>query len=203
MAAIIKNSEIEWAEPIHFRFGFTGLTSQYAVPIIRKIITDRWPDIRRPKQCVYIIRLKGAVSIAYGSNAQGGPNHSPVIYIGEGSAYDRLYSHANWLSELLVSVPNLEIEIRIAQISRKNHTTLYQYIEADLIKWFAESHDQRPPWFNRQRERSKEGHYTYDAEAERHLKQQISVGSGNRFLWAISPTQNNEQYEAYAKGTKL
>ncbi len=191
--ATIKSSEVTWADPIRVRFGFTGLTEEYAVPIIRQIVQDQWPEIRRPTQCVYVIRLRGQVAIAY-QHA-----HSPVIYIGEGNAYDRLYNHANWISSLLVNVPNLEIEIHIAEVARKNHTELYQYIEADLIKWFLDDFGVLP-WFNRQRERSKEDQYSYEKSAEQELRRRLGTGSGNTFLWAIRPTHNNNQYEPYCKG---
>ena len=193
MAAKIKSTEITWSDPVRVRFGFTGLTAEYAIPIIRQIMQDQWPQIRRPSQCVYVIRLCGQVAVAYGER------HSPVIYIGEGSAYDRLYSHANWISPLLVSVPNIEIEIRVAEVARKNHTSLYQFIEADMIKWFFGDFGMLP-WFNRQRERSKEDRYSYEVDAEKKLRQHLGIGSGNTFLWAIRPTHTNDQSGAYDKG---
>lgn len=193
MAAPIKNTEITWLEPVRVRFGFSGLTPEYAVPIIRQLMHDQWPETRRPTQCVYVIRLRGQVSVAYGLI------HSPVIYIGEGSAYDRLYKHANWISSLLVSVPNAEIEIHVAEVARKNHVDLYRYIEADMIKWFVEENGVLP-WFNRQQERSKEGQYSYERTAEQELRRHLGIGAGNSFLWAIRPTHNNDQFEAYNKG---
>jgi hypothetical protein len=196
MAALIKSSEIKWLEPVRVRFGFSGLTPDYAVPIVRQLLRDQWPEVRRPTQCVYVIRLRGEVSVAYGST------HSPVVYIGEGSAYDRLYNHANWLSTLLVSVPNIEIEVRIAEVARRNHTDLYRYIEADLIKWFI-SDVGMLPWFNRQREKSKEGHYDYDKAAEQELRRHLGIGAGNAFLWAIQPTHNNDQFEPYNTGPSV
>lgn len=191
--ALIKSSEIRWCDPVKVRFGFTGLTPDYAVPIIRQILDDQWPELQRPTQCVYVIRLRGKVAVAYGDI------FSPVIYVGKGNAYDRLYAHANWLSSLLVSVPNIEIEVHIAQVSRKNNTKLYGYIEADMIKWFAKDFGV-VPWFNRQRERSKEGYYTYQKEAQQELRRHLGDGSGSKFLWAIRPTHNNDQYEPYGKG---
>lgn len=157
------------------------------------MIQKEWPTIRRPKQCVYIIRLSGNVAVAYGER------HSPVIYIGEGNAYNRLYSHAAWLASLLVSVPNISIKVHIAQVARPNHKSLYQHIEADMIKWFSEKYEMLP-WFNQQRERSKEGGYVYSPDAEKELRRYLLNGSGNSFLWSIRPTKDNDQYDHYAKG---
>ncbi|MEI2735385.1 MAG: hypothetical protein V9G24_11645 [Rhodoblastus sp.] len=193
MPAIIKQSEIRWSEPIRVRFGFAGIPKEHAVPIIRKLIDEEWPTIKRRKQCVYVIRLRGEVAIAYGET------YSPVIYIGEGDAYGRLYSHAEWLASLLINVPNLEVEIHIAQIARKANYELYRYIEADMIKWFYEEFACLP-WFNRQRERGKEGHYEYEVDAKKNLRRHIGVGSGNSFLWGIRPLPNNDQYKRYVKG---
>ena len=194
MPAPIKKSEIKWSDPIRVKFGFSGLTPNYAVPIIRKLMHDQWPEIRRPKQCVYVIRLRGKVAVAYGNS------YSPVIYIGEGLAYDRLYNHVNWISSLLVSVPNTEIEVHVAQVARKNHNKLYRYIEADMIKWFIDDFGTLP-WFNRQREKSKENLYDYDNDAEQELRRHLGIGAGNNFLWAIKPTHNNIQFESYNKNS--
>ena len=194
MPAEIKRSEIRWVDPVQIKFGFTGLASDYAVPIIREMLKDQWPEIRRPSQCVYVVRLRGEVAVSYGER------HSPVIYIGEGNAYGRIYSHVNWISSLLVSVPNMEIEVQIAEIARRNHTSLCEYIEADMIRWFHEDIGALP-WFNRQRERSKEKAHSYEHEAESSLRRRLGVGSGSSFLWAIRPTQINDQYAPYGKGS--
>ncbi len=192
MPAQIKSTEVNWHDPVRLQFGFYGLSAAHSIPIIRELIQESWPEVRREKQCVYVVRLRGVVSIAYGAA------HSPIIYIGEGNAYVRLYSHAHWISSLLVSVPNAEVEIHIAEIARKNNGSLY-YIEADMIKWFFDQFGCLP-WFNQQRETSKESHYKYDADAEQKLMKHISVGSGNKFLWAIRPLPNNDQYKPYGKG---
>jgi hypothetical protein len=193
MSAKIKSSEIRWSEPIKIKFGFTGLSATHAVPIIRELIQDSWPEIRRAQQCVYVIRLKGQVAVAYGEEI------SPVIYIGEGDAYARLYSHAKWISTLVVSVPNVELEIHIAEVARKNLSDLYKYIEADLIEWFRQDYQQLP-WFNRQRETSKTDWYDYEPDAKKELRSRLGIGSGSKFLWAIRPTHNNDQFESYSKG---
>ena len=144
MPAPIKETEINWHDPVRVRFGFTGLNSEHAVPIIRRLIQSEWPEVRRYKQCVYIIRLQGTVAVSYKTE------HSPVIYIGEGNAFYRLYTHAYWISSLLISIPNTQIEIYIAEIARKNQKNLYKYIEADMIRWFVDEFGMLP-WFNRQR----------------------------------------------------
>jgi hypothetical protein len=193
MPAPIKESEVTWLDRVKIRFGISGFTAEHAIPIMRATMQETWPTMRRPTQCVYVIRLVGEVAIDY----PGG--FSPAIYIGEGKAYGRLYQHANWLASLVASVPQVGIEVRVAEVARRNHDTLYQYIEADLLRWFAEDYSSLP-WFNRQRERGKESQYDYEPEAERSLRRHLGVGAGNAFLWAIKPTHNNQQYDSYAKG---
>jgi hypothetical protein len=193
MPAVIKSTEVCWKDPVVVRFGFTGLSADQAIPIIRRILDDQWPAMRRPKQCVYVIRLRGEVAVAYGGK------YSPVIYIGEGNAYWRLYNHAQWIADLLLSVPNLRLEVHVAEVSRRNHSTLYEHIEADLIAWFRKCYGCLP-WFNRQSEKGCEDCYSYDAAARLEMNRKISIGSGNKFLWAIRPTPNNAQYDQYSCG---
>ena len=54
--------------------------------------------------------------------------------------------------------------------------------------------------FNRQFEPSKEGLYDYKPDAWKKITKMIGVGSGVTYLWAIRPTHNNGQHEAYGKG---
>lgn len=196
MPAVIKKSEIRWKTSVRIRFGFTGFSGEQAVPIIRKLLDDQWPSVRRPKQCTYIIRVKGEVAVAYGDR------HSPVVYIGEGDAYHRLYNHARWIASLLVSVPRLEIEVYVAQVSRRNNKVLYKYIEADMIKWFRDEYGYLP-WFNRQSERSKEGVYDYDFDAMKELRRNLLLGSGNKILWAIRPAPKNTQFAPYDRNSHV
>ena len=60
-----------------------------------------------------------------------------------------------------------------------------------MIKWFYEEYEMLP-WFNQQRERSKEDRYEYEADVRTKLRSMLGVGSGNAFLWAIRPTHNNQ-----------
>lgn len=68
-----------------------------------------------------------------------------------------------------------------------------------MIRWFREDYGYLP-WFNQQRERSKEARYEYEPGVERKLRNLLGVGSGNKFLWAICPTHNNE--DAWAPFSK-
>lgn len=150
------------------RFGIFGLMPEQATPIVRRLIDESWPDVRRYRQCVYVVRLRGQVAIGYGDE------YSPVIYIGEGNAYHRLYSHAEWIASLFVNVPNIEVEIHIAEIALKNNKKLYQHVEADMIKWFYDAFGYLP-WFNRQREKGKEGYYDYQKEAIQSLRRHTNI----------------------------
>lgn len=194
MPAVVTAAEVRWGSPVRVQLGsISGLTSTQSLPAIRKHLQAGWPKIRRAQQCVYIIRLLGDVSIDYPRD------FSPVIYIGEGNAYRRLYQHAGWLAPLVTSVKNTGVEIHIAEVVRRNRRQLYKHVEADLLRWFVDIYGSLP-WFNRQRESSMEGRYSYDKSALRSLKTRINRGSGHTFLWAIKPTYNNYLYEPYAKG---
>lgn len=192
MAAVTTN-HIRWRDPITVKFGFTGIDESEAIMLVRSRLTMQFPTLDKPGQCVYVVRLKGSVAIAY--NAE----FSPVIYIGEGNAAARLYSHANWIAELLIAVPNAEIEIRVADCVRTNDTDLCQYVEADLITNFIDTY-KCLPWFNRQRETKHAGKRQYSDEVIREFNKRLGKVQGSRFLWAIRPTDNNTQYDHYAAG---
>ena len=194
MHAEIKVSEIKWQQAVRVNFGlFSSLGEKQAQQIMRGIISASWPQDQRRGQCVYVIRLTGDMAVQY-------PAHfSPVVYIGEGSAYSRLYNHTDWLVPLVQSVPQLGVEVRVAAVQRKNQPNLYKYVEADLIRWFSDEYG-AIPWFNKQWETSKEGKYQYTQDARRDLGKSLAVGSGNRFQWAIQPTPGNERFKPYSKG---
>jgi hypothetical protein len=81
--AIVTQQHIRWRDSISIRFGFSGIDPEEAALLVRKRLKSQFPDLDRPSQCVYIVRLKGDVAIAYGED------FSPVIYIGEGNAASR------------------------------------------------------------------------------------------------------------------
>jgi hypothetical protein len=147
----------------------------------------------KPGQCVYVVRLTGTVAIAYSHE------FSPVIYIGEGNAATRLYSHASWIAELLIAVPNAEIEVRVADCVRTNDTKLCQCVEADLLMSFIDKYNCLP-WFNRQRETKFSGKREYQKDVLDDFMKRIGKVQGSRYLWAIRPTSNNEHYDHYSTG---
>jgi len=161
-----------------------GLDDEHANHVVRALIRDDWPKQKHSKQCVYFVRLTGDVVPIY-------PNgNSPTVYIGEGDAKNRLLSHAKWLTPLITSIPGMGLEVVIAEVARGNNPKLYQFVEADLIAWFAEKYGSIP-WFNKQREKSKERQYEYAPLAEQILKSKFLPGPGNSFQWAIRPTHTN------------
>lgn len=191
--AVVTTQHVRWRDPITVKFGFTGLEPLEAVTLVRKRLKAQFPKLDRPGQCVYVVRLKGSVAIAYGDD------FSPVIYIGEGNAATRLYEHANWIAELLIAVPNAEIEVRVADCVRSNDTCLCQNVEADLIESFIDNYNCLP-WFNRQREPQYAGKKDYCENVVKEFKQRIGKVQGSRYLWAIRPTGNNSQHDYYAAG---
>ena len=191
---IITNKHIRWRDPaITVRFGFTGLTVPESISLARSRLREQFPSLDRPNQCVYVVRLKGPVAIDYGND------FSPVIYIGEGNAAQRLHGHANWIAELLVAVPNVEVEVRVADCVRAGDPSLCQYVEADLIELFFGKYGCLP-WFNRQRERKFLGKRHYNADEITEFSKRVGKVSGSNYLWAIRPTHNNSQYPAYVAG---
>ena len=191
MPAPITSQNVEWHDPIILEFGFTGLEEIDAVSVVRREIREQFSsDLKRIQQCIYVVKLQGTVAVAYGKE------FSPVVYVGEGNAMSRLHGHAKWIARLLLSVPNLRVAIHVAEVRRKNFTDLRKYVEADMISWFAQKYGVLP-WFNRQRERSKEDVYEYADDIERELRNMIAVGSGTSFQWAIRPTHNNEAWPRY------
>jgi hypothetical protein len=194
VAAVDKN-HIRWRDPIGIRFGFSGITPEESVVLARGRLKEQFPDLDKPEQCVYVVRLKGDVAIDYRDD------FSPVIYIGEGNAATRLHNHANWIAELLVAVPNAEIEVRVADCVRKNDTKLCQYVEADLIALFNAKY-RCLPWFNKQRETKHEGKRNYNEEVLKEFSQRIGKVQGSNYIWAIRPTHNNKQSKSYCAGWK-
>ncbi len=192
----IKLQNVTWHPSINLQFGFVGLHEDDATHIVRRIVRDKFsPALKYTDQCLYVMRLKGPVAVAYGEK------FSPVIYIGEGNAPSRLHGHAPWIARLLLSVPNIAIDLHVAEVKRQNHTDLCEYVEADMIRWFRDDYGVLP-WFNQQRERSKEGHYIYQQDAKVKLKSMLGVGSGSSFLWAIRPTHNNlDTWQSYIKNS--
>ena len=191
--AIVTTQHIRWREPISVIFGFTGIDVAEAATLVRSRLTSQFPELDKPSQCVYVVRLRGDVAIAYGDE------FSPVIYIGEGNAATRLYSHARWIAQLLVAVPNAEIEVRVADCVRTNDTNLCQYVEADLLAAFIKKY-KCLPWFNRQQEKKHAGKREYAHAVSVEFNQRIGKVQGTKYLWAIRPTSNNEQYDQYVTG---
>jgi hypothetical protein len=189
----VTRKHIRWRNPISITFGFTGIDSDEAAMLVRKRLKDQFPKLDRPSQCVYVVRLKGDVAIAYGED------FSPVIYIGEGNAASRLRGHAEWIAELLVAVPNAEIEVWVADCVRTNDAHLCQYVEADLISAFIKKYSCLP-WFNRQREKKFMEKRNYAPEVWAEFNQRIGKVQGTRYIWAIRPTSNNSQYDPYSTG---
>ncbi len=191
--AFVTSQHVRWRNPISVHFGFTGINAEEAALLVRSRLRVQFPVLDKPAQCVYVVRLKGDVAIAYGDT------FSPTIYIGEGNAAARLHSHANWIAELLIAVPNAEIEVRVADCVRANDTNLCQYVEADLIALFIKKYNCLP-WFNKQRETTHEDKRQYAQEVWTEFTQRIGKVQGSKYIWAIRPTTNNSQYSPYAAG---
>lgn len=195
--ASVKRTEITWHTPVNIQFGFSGVDETRALLITKSLLKENWPNIGRPNKCVYIIRLSGDFAVQYPRD------FSPVIYVGEGAAHSRLQSHAgNWLVDLARGIQGIGVDIRVAEVARKNHATFYQYIEADMLDMFQRAYGSLP-WFNQQRETSKKGWYPWDDDAMRDLTKNLGIGSGKKFIWAIQPTKNHPYIDEFNKGNLL
>lgn len=192
--ATVTATHIRWRDPIAIRFGFSGITNDEAISLAKNRLTDQFPDLDKPHQCVYVVRLRGEVAISYGADA-----YSPVVYIGEGNAANRLKGHAEWFAGLLMAIPNAEIEVRVADCVRQMDKNLCQFVEADLLRMFVNEYSCLP-WFNRQLEPKHEGKRLYSKEVQTAFRQRIGKVQGARFRWAIRPTPNNSQYLPYRTG---
>lgn len=190
---IVTSQHIRWRDSIVVTFGFTGINADEAVTLVRSRLTAQFPTLDKPTQCVYVVRLRGDVAIAYGKR------FSPVIYIGEGNAASRLYNHANWIAQLLVAVPNAEIEVRVADCVRQKDSNLCQYVEADMLAAFVKKYHCLP-WFNRQKERKYAGKREYAEDVLSEFGKRTGKVQGSKYLWAIRPTHNNDQYGPYEAG---
>lgn len=191
----VTEDHIRWREPIAIHFGFSGITPQESIALTRGRLREQFPYLDKPHQCVYVVRLKGDVAIDYRDE------FSPVIYIGEGNAATRLHNHSNWIAELLVTVPNAQIEVRVADCVRRNDTKLCKYVEADLIALFEKKY-RCLPWFNRQRETKHEGQRSYTEKVLKDFSQRVGKVQGSNYIWAIRPTHNNKQSDHYWAGWK-
>lgn len=191
--AIVTKRHIRWRPPINIKFGFSGITPDESISLVRKRLKEQFPTLDKPNQCVYVVRLRGPVAVDYEGD------FSPVIYIGEGNAATRLHNHANWIAELLIAVPNAEIEVRVADCVRKNDVKLCQYVESDLISLFVDEYSCLP-WFNRQKEAKYRGKRIYSDGLRAEFAKRIGKVSGSKYIWAIRPTHNNAQYAAYRTG---
>lgn len=191
---VVNESHIRWREPINIHFGFSGITSGEAIILAKNRLAVQFPELDRPNQCVYVVRLRGDVAVAYGED-----KFSPVVYIGEGNASVRLKTHTEWFSELLVAIPNAAIEVRVADCVRQKDTNLCEYVEADLIEMFIQEYSCLP-WFNKQRETTHKDRRTYSEDVLRTFRQRLGKGQGSKFRWAIRPIPNNSQYESYQTG---
>lgn len=145
-------------------------------------------------RCVYVIRMKGDFVIAYPRM------RSPVLYIGRGSAFGRISAHLrNWLNEVEGFGRDVRIEIRVCRPRRRNLEDIFKYVEADLIRNFANSYG-AIPFFNSRRETTFEECVDYTDTDEELMRAALGVGKGKRPRWAIAPAPANKNYDLFYRG---
>lgn len=190
-----SEAEIAWIDPIHLTYLsdegrlLTALRRQ-----LREAIEAQGFAKGDLERCVYIIRVRGTVVVAYPQD------DSPVLYVGRGDAPSRLASHLKkWLHTAHKFGSEVGVEIRICIPRRKKRTDFFKNVEADLIRWFYDKYG-AIPFFNSRLETHWEGKVEYSTTSERALRQALSVGSGNRPQWAIRPRPANPAYDVFHKG---
>jgi hypothetical protein len=193
-----SEAEISWADPIVLDFVAAMEDKDRLLRLLRKQLRDAIAEQRFVptdlKRCVYVVRMRGPVVVAYPVR------NSPVLYVGRGDAPGRLATHlGNWMREVHKFGSGVGVELRICVPRRRKRQDFYKYVEADLIHWFQKKYG-AIPFFNSRREQQWESCVEYSATSERELRQALGVGSGNRPQWAIRPLPANEGYEVFHKG---
>ncbi len=130
---------------------------------------------------LYIMRLCPPFTIAYKNE------NSPTIYIGRGNFQSRVTAHLrNWIYPLAKHIQDLRIEIRTCQPRARNNVEAYQNAEADIIWEFQEKFGEKPL----KNKAMGDGHphvHSYPNQGEI-----WSPGQGNKFFWALRPTEIHE-----------
>ena len=161
---------------------------------LRSAIAEQRFGAEPMKRCVYVVRMKGPVVIAYPKA------DSPVLYVGRGDAPTRLASHlGNWLHTAHKFGSGVGIELRICVPRRRGRSDFFKNVEADMIVWFQRKYG-AIPFFNSRREKKWEDKVRYPPSSRSDLNRALGVGSGNRPQRAIRPLPSNDAYPGFHKG---
>lgn len=191
-------STISWIDPIRLDYS-AALQKAALLKALRKQLRE---GILRQQaftesdldRCVYVVRMKGPVVIAYPWA------DSPVLYVGRGQAPKRLASHLKkWLHDAHRFGSEVGVELRICVPRRTNRVDFFKNVEADLIDWFEEKNG-AIPFFNSRRETSWAGKVNYLPTQRTDLARALGVGSGNRPEWAVRPLRSNANVDVYHRG---
>ena len=179
-----------WIDPLPAR----SLEKDHLVTILRALIRERFPELKRPGQSVYVVCCVGPHVIDYPKRA------SSTVYIGEGKARDRLHTHAGkWIADLLRDLPECGIEIAVLEPALPNNAEFYRFVEGDLLAMFRERFGCLP-LCNSQSEKVTALRYDYTHEAMKHLRALLDVGRGNKPTWSVRPRRGNQFYSDYHTG---
>lgn len=138
---------------------------------------------------VYVIRLSGSFLINY-------PNEpSPVLYIGKGHFRNRLSSHRTWIRNFYDHLKEAKFEIRYCLPRVRNNLGIDKEVEAYLIHRFIARYGMLPI-NNKVLSNAKIFHQFTPANS---LDKAISIGSGNKPHWAVSPLRSNPWFAKYMK----
>ena len=141
---------------------------------------------------VYIIRIKRPWAFSYKKK------QSPVVYIGEGKAQQRISTHLrSWMKVLARELPQLKVQIIYCIPKLKGPGKTSACVEADLLHKFKEVHGELP-LRNKQNELKYKRNYRYSRKTFGYLL----MGKGRGFRFAISPMKSSGLYEASRKKKK-
>lgn len=192
-------SHTPWLEPILLEpsqiVGTDKQLTKFLRSKFRQALSDQASSAT--DRCVYVIRMVGQFVVAYPDG------RSPVLYIGRGTASQRVAAHLkNWVTDLTKLGSNVRIEIRICRPRRKRNDEFYKCVEADLLERFLSKYG-CIPFFNSQRQGAFaaecKGTWYTDTD-EKRFSAAIGIGRGNRPRWAIAPAPANRNYRVYHTG---
>mgnify|MGYP003377418736 CR=1 FL=1 len=140
---------------------------------------------------VYVIRLSGPFLINYPKKP------SPVLYIGKGHLRNRLSSHRTWIQNFYNHLKEAQFEVRYCLPRVRNNLGIEKEVEAHLIHRFIGRYGMLP--INNKVLSNTKTNIRHQFTPANSLEMAISIGSGNKPHWAVSPLRSNPWFAKYSK----
>jgi hypothetical protein len=137
---------------------------------------------------VYVIRGNGLFTISYMKGS------SPTLYIGEGNFKQRIAQHKKWFEPLIKLVGGeFPLSIYVSTPRVRNNKIIYRDMEAALIEEIISIYGCLP-FRNKQKETRL---FDCQYEPKETFRSVLTIGKGNRYLWALKPLPSNCFYDEY------